>query len=117
MAPMDYEVRLALLLHDIGKPHCYTEGDIRHYHGHPTVSKDMTFKILNRLGYDEVFVNKICYLVEYHDMPISLKQVLDNKELLYKRYLVQYCDIYAHNPLKLEKRVKYLKRVKKHFND
>src|SRR5574344_2051507 len=27
----DYEIRLALLLHDIGKPHSFTEGEVRHF--------------------------------------------------------------------------------------
>lgn len=108
----DFEVRLVLLLHDIGKPHCYVEGDVRNFRGHPVVSSEMSRVILERLGFNSEFIEEVCYLVKYHDMPIKVSKVLENKELVIKRYLVQYCDAYAHHPLKLEKRVKYLKRTR-----
>lgn len=117
LAPDSFEIRLALLLHDIGKPHCYVEGKIRNFTGHPTVSREMAKKILERLNYDEAFIEEICYLIEFHDAPISSKEIQKNKDLAYKRYIVQYCDAYAHHPSKLEKRVKYLNRVKIKFNN
>lgn len=105
-----------MLLHDIGKPHCYIDGDVRRFTGHPKVSKKMTKVILERLDYDREFIEEVCYLVEFHDSIISLSQVNENKDLLYKRYIIQYCDAYAHHPDKLEKRVKYLNKVKKYFD-
>ena len=59
--------------------------------------------------------DEICYLVEFHDTPITSKDISEDMDLAYKRYLVQYCDIYAHNPDKLESRIKYLNKVKKEF--
>lgn len=117
LSPNDFEVRLVLLLHDIGKPYCFIEGEIRNFRNHPIVSSEMSRIILKRLRYDENFVEKICYLIKYHDIPIRNEKILMDRDLEYKRYLVQYCDCYAHHPLKLEKRIRYLKKVNDMFND
>lgn len=44
----DLVTRLAVFFHDIGKPHCYQDGEdgIRHFKGHGRVSADMTDKIM-----------------------------------------------------------------------
>ena len=57
----DFDVRLALLLHDIGKPFAYVEGPIRHYYNVSGASTKMTYVILKRFGYEEAFINKILY--------------------------------------------------------
>jgi tRNA nucleotidyltransferase (CCA-adding enzyme) len=108
----DYIVRLSLLLHDIGKPFSYTEGEIRHYKNHPQISSKMSYKILKRLNYDEEFINKLCYLIEKHDTKLTLEEIKDNYELSLLRYKIQYCDALAHHPDKLEKRKQYLNEVK-----
>ncbi len=46
-----------------------------------------------------------------------VEEINNNRSLLYKRYVVQYCDAYAHNPDKLEKRVKYLGKIKNYFKE
>ena len=38
----DFDVRLVLLLHDIGKPFSYQEGEVRHFKNHPMVSAKMS---------------------------------------------------------------------------
>lgn len=109
----DFEIRLCLLLHDIGKPFSFQEeGNIRHFKGHPEVSSLMSKNILKRLGYDEKFVNEVCYLIKYHDTPITKLDVSNNYDLSYKRYIIQRCDALAHNPEKLEKRKEYLSKTK-----
>ena len=41
-----FQLRLVLLLHDIGKPHHYQEKDgIRNFNGHPKVSKEISFNL------------------------------------------------------------------------
>ena len=109
----DFEVRIALLLHDIGKPFSYQEGDVRHFKNHPEVSMKMTEDILRRLGFNRNYIKKICYLVKNHDNPITDDQINDNYDLVLKLYDVQYCDALAHHPDKLEKRKKYLDSIKK----
>ena len=48
---------MAALLHDIGKPFSYQDEEVRHFHGHPEVSADMTEEILKRLGYSKDFID------------------------------------------------------------
>ena len=105
----DFEERLCLLLHDIGKPFSYQEGVVRHFKGHPEVSSQMSKVILTRLGYNLKFIEELCYLIKYHDTPITKEDIENNYDLAYKRFKIQVCDALAHNPLKLEKRVAYLK--------
>ena len=109
----DFEIRLCLLLHDIGKPFSYQEdGNIRHYFNHPIISSIMSEKILKRLNYDDEFINEVCYLIRYHDTPIKKEEIKNNFKLQEKRYKIQTCDALAHHPLKLEKRKKYLEKTK-----
>ena len=113
-ARKDYDIRLALLLHDIGKPFtCTTDNNgVRHFHGHPEKSFQMTMIILLRLGYDLKYVCKISELVRYHDEKIKEEDINNNLELTKKRYEIQYCDSLAHNPDILYKKEAYLDKTK-----
>lgn len=63
------ELRLAMLLHDIGKPDTLSVDDegITHFYEHPKVSADMARDILRRLRFDNDTLHTVCRLVEYHD--------------------------------------------------
>lgn len=111
----DFDIRLSLLLHDIGKPFSYQDEEVRHFRNHAVVSKMMSYDILKRLDFDDDFIDKICYLIEKHDSIITDKDVKKDYELEYKRYEIQKCDALAHNPDKLDKRIKYLYKAKKMF--
>jgi CRISPR/Cas system-associated endonuclease Cas3-HD len=109
----DFDIRLSLLLHDIGKPFSYQDGKVRHFHNHNIISYEMSIIILERLNYNEEFINKISYLILNHDHPISSKQIKDNYNLSLKLYEIQKCDALAHHPDMLEKRINYLNNVEK----
>ena len=113
----NFVLRLALLLHDIGKPFSYIEGEVRHFPGHPEVSAKMSEEILKRLGFEGDFINMVCYLIKGHDTNISKEEIEKNYNLNYLRLLEQRCDALAHHPERLEKRQMYLKRTKEMFND
>ena len=116
IASDDFEVKLALLLHDIGKPFSYTEKDgIRHYKNHGEISSKISIKILERLNYNKDFIDEVCYLIRNHDNPITKEDIEANYELELKRLEIQKCDSLAHNPLYLDKRIKYLEKTKKLF--
>lgn len=62
-------LRLAMLLHDIGKPQVLAvdpEG-ITHFHGHAAVGARMAEEILCRLKMDKDTVRRVSTLVRYHD--------------------------------------------------
>ncbi len=77
----DPVLRLAMLLHDIGKPRTLTTDDEgrTHFHGHPAVSEKMSIAIMKRLKLDNDTINKVSILVRYHDygngVPASEKTV------------------------------------------
>lgn len=112
MSINDFDVRLSLLLHDIGKPFSYQDGEVRHFKNHPKVSSDMSKEILKRLNFDNQYIDYICSLIELHDTPISDEQINENYEKCLKLYEIQRCDALAHNPSKLGKREEYLNRTK-----
>ena len=112
----DIDIRLTLLLHDIGKPHSYQEdGEFRHYKNHNVVSSKMSKIILKRLGYNNEYIEKICYLILMHDIMITEDDIKNNYELEYIRYQIQLADGLAHNPKNIDKRIKVLEKTKKLF--
>jgi HDIG domain protein len=104
----DFDTRLALLLHDIGKPSSYQEGKVRRYPNHNIVSAETTYTILKRLGYKESFINTMTYLIESHDKAISDRLIKSDPELAQKLYQVQHCDVLAHSPQYADKKTDYL---------
>jgi len=66
--PPKLELRLAALLHDIGKPKCFSMGADRigHFYEHQKVSADMSREILTRLKFDNKTIDKVCLLVYEH---------------------------------------------------
>ncbi|KRU37040.1 putative polymerase A [Clostridium sporogenes] len=66
--PNKLELRLAALLHDIGKPKCFSIGDNGqgHFYGHQKISADMTKDILKRLKFDNKTIDKVDKLVYNH---------------------------------------------------
>lgn len=61
-------LRMAALLHDIMKPHCFTvdEKGRGHFYGHHIKSAEISEKILQRLGYDDEFILDVKTLIRYH---------------------------------------------------
>ncbi len=109
----DLQIRIALLLHDIGKPYSYQEdGDIRHFRGHPQKSAEISKQILQRLGYSDKEVEDLCYLINNHNTLIDINKVNENNlELTKKLLYIQYCDAYAHHPAHIKERIEKLDRV------
>lgn len=109
----DLYIRLALLLHDIGKPlvaHFDEKGE-QHYYSHPKKSAELTEKILTRLRFDNDTKDKVVTLVKMHDSPIMLdeedvpskkrlKRILSQigEELTRDLIEVKRCDNSSQNP-------------------
>ncbi len=65
----DRSLRIAALLHDIGKPPVRTtdEEGIDHFYGHVEESERMALDILKRLKFDNDTIDKVQKYVRYHD--------------------------------------------------
>lgn len=116
-SPPDFEVRMALLLHDIGKPFSYQDdGKIRHFRGHVEASTKISNLILRRLNFEEKFIGNVLYLISNHDTIIDISNIDVSFSLIQKRLEVQYADAKAHAPDKVEMRVVILDRIKENLN-
>ncbi len=100
----DLITRLAILLHDVGKPLCYTEDDVGgHFKGHASVGVVLTDTLLHRLRFGNDQIERIKRLVELHDLPVSterravkrlMRQLSD--EDIGRLMEVKRCDRLAH---------------------
>jgi len=72
-------VRLASLLHDIGKPRSKRgEGEDATFYNHETIGAKMTLQILNRLKFPKKDIEKIAKLVRYHLFYYTPEEVGEN---------------------------------------
>ena len=74
--PRDAVLRCAVLLHDIGKPDCFTvdEGGVGHFYGHGAVSLELADEMLRRLRCSNEFRDTVVRLVEWHDRMIPVNE-------------------------------------------
>lgn len=72
-APNDLILRLAMLLHDIGKPLTFTRSPdgVGHFKGHEQVSQELAQIILKRLRYSKQVVSQVTRLIEFHSITIA----------------------------------------------
>lgn len=110
------EVRLALLFHDMGKPHCFTctQGQ-GHFYGHAAHSETIAKTRLAALRYSRAITEKVLLLVRMHDRPLqktekSIRRLLgkigqENFEDLLE---VQRGDVWGQSPLYREERLAHL---------
>lgn len=107
--PPEPELRLAMLLHDIGKPETFFTDDkgIGHFYGHPKRSAQMAADIVHRLKLSSAMQQEVCTLVEFHDYPLeATKTVLLRRlhkfgpETLRHLIDVKRADCLAQNPEK-----------------
>lgn len=109
----DISIKMALLLHDIGKPHCYIEDEdgIGHFYGHGVISRDIAEDVMERLKFDNKTKSEVLTLVFYHDATIhpdnrTVKRWLwmIGPEKLSKLMFVRIADIMAQSEINQESR-------------
>lgn len=123
LAPRSIDVRLALLLHDIGKPDCYIyneEMQMGAAPGHPVASEKICRVVMNRLGFSVGYINYICRLVINHNEMLgegTVEKVLiaNGHSYMMDLFQVQYADAKAHHPDRVGYRIIGLNKAKKEY--
>lgn len=71
--PADLPLRLAVLLHDIGKPGCKStdETGVDHFYGHAEAGAELADGMLRTLKFDNKTRERVVILVKRHDLPLS----------------------------------------------
>lgn len=90
----NFEDRLVLLLHDIGKPFSFQEeGNIRHFKNHAKKSADMAEAILLRLNIPKSEIDIMVKLIELHSSKIKIQDInKENKDFCKRLLKIQKCD-------------------------
>ena len=125
-AKKNKNARLALLLHDIGKPDCFTIGEdgVGHFYGHQKRSSILAEEILKDLKVDNFTIKRVVDLVYLHDTRTELCRA-DVKRFLNKYgfdFLVDLCEVkigdaIAHNQLYIGKRITSIEELLKTAKD
>lgn len=121
----ELETRLAILLHDIGKPESKTvDRGIEHFYGHAVKSAEIADSLLRRLKFSNEIRESVVELVASHDMtiipkPNKIKKYLNKLgEAQLRRLLdVRFCDIMAHNPYYAKERLLETFRAEEILNE
>lgn len=112
-AKNDPNIRMALLLHDIGKPQTakFDEKGEMHFKCHAQVSCDIADKILSYLRFSNADKEEILTFVKYHDIPFMCEDMKNPSPKRIKRIVSKFgkvtalklleirrCDNAAQNP-------------------
>lgn len=103
----DISIKMALLLHDVGKPECYSEDENGgHFYGHSVPSMRIAKDVMERLRFDNKTKQEVVDLVLYHDADIypgtrSVKRWLNKigYEMLDKLINIKGADNGAHSEM------------------
>lgn len=105
--PAEPVLRCAMLLHDVGKPRCFTvdEAGTGHFYGHPEISRELADDMLRRLKCAAGFREAVVRLVAWHDRNIprtdkDIRRALRSlgEEDLRRLILVKRADNLAQTP-------------------
>ncbi len=120
-APTDVTLRLAMLLHDIGKPSCKStdEKGIDHFYGHPAVSAQLADQMLRALKFDNKTRERVVLLVERHDTQLPPKSQVIRRwlnrlgsEAFFQLLEVKRADNMGQAPEKVQDRLAELDEIK-----
>ena len=81
--PKDLPLRWAALLHDVGKPGCFTQDSTGrgHFYGHAQAGADMADTILRRLKAPTALRERVTFLIRHHMTPLTPDRKLLKRRL------------------------------------
>lgn len=79
-SPEVLEIRLAALLHDLGKPSTFLMGEdgVAHYYGHEVESSEIARKVLKRFRFSNEIIKNVRILIENH---MTFQSVMTDRAL------------------------------------
>ncbi len=119
-------LRLAVLLHDIGKPQCVTtdEKGISHFYKHAQVGEKMVHAILRRLKFDNDTLYKVKRLVKWHDYRFSpkvsgIRRAIHKigEDIFWALLKVMRADVLAQSSYLQKEKLEELKRIAKVYEE
>lgn len=126
--PAQKDMRLAMLLHDIGKPRTLEvdpEG-VTHFYGHPSASAGMAEDILRRLKFDNDTIVTVCRLAEFHDYgnnvkpaPATVRRAINRmgEEIFPKFLQVRRADIMAQSGYQRREKLELVDAWEREYRD
>lgn len=126
--PAKKDMRLAMLLHDIGKPRTLEvdpEG-VTHFYGHPSVSAGMAEDILRRLKFDNDTIVTVRCLTEFHDYgnnvkpaPATVRRAINRmgEEIFPKFLQVRRADIMAQSGYQRREKLELVDAWEREYQD
>ena len=122
-------LRLALLLHDVGKPFTKTtdEEGIDHFYGHNEVSAAISQKILKRLKFDNQTIKIVTKLLTYHDTRFNnalttgrkhVRRIINKVGVPLFPYLldIMEADVKAQSPYMREEKLSRLQETREAYD-
>jgi tRNA nucleotidyltransferase (CCA-adding enzyme) len=117
-APPEPALRWAALLHDCGKPECFSLRDgTGHFHGHPAASERLAREIFAQLRFPKRLAEHIALLLRHHELrlfdgpqsPAHLKRLLRDlgESALLELLELMRADVLAQTPDKNDRLAGY----------
>lgn len=121
----DMTVKIVLLLHDIGKPFCYTEDENGgHFYGHAPVCAEIADRVLRRMRFDNQTIHDAVELISIHDATLEptkrvVRRMLNKigPEQFARLLEVRLADINAHAEGTQESRLKRVHELRALFTE
>lgn len=125
LSKREFAVRLALLLHDLGKPQAYQYVNGRgKFTGHPAISRKLAEGILERMHPDRATFRQVLFLVEHHDdVPPQTPEALGRflltygEQTLLQLFAVMEGDALAHSEYGKASKLAVLEPAQRLYSD
>lgn len=123
--PARLPVRLAVLLHDVAKPRCFSRGDDGrgHFYGHNHLGAIMAEEILSKLRYEKRLIRNVATLIREHMLNLNMglagmrKLILRvGRELIPELMVVRLADFLAHSTFIVKKDLNDFERFRERLD-